>query len=143
MESPKEKGHKFTQKASIALKFHEDHGQHLCYPFVFFIQATCTLKWNYKGPPNSANTCFESHPMRLYSPAALLKPLEDRLATQPKTHNNLVTIVPIMTSRGLLGDIPMVWVTWVVNKASFNGSRSKCLQSLAALNSFSGYKWLE
>ena len=37
---------------------------------------------------------------------------------------------------GSLKDLPTVWLTRVVNKASFDGPRSKRFQSLAALNSF-------
>ena len=45
--------------------------------------------------------------------------------------------------RGSLSDLPTVWVTRVMKKSSFDGSGSKCLQSLAAFNSFSVYKRLE
>ena len=42
-----------------------------------------------------------------------------------------------------LSDLPAVSVTQLVNKASSNGSLSKRLQSLVALNSFSVYKRLK
>ena len=58
--------------------------------------------------------------MRLFSKAALPKPLEDRLATRDWSMGTMVTNRESWA--GSLSDLPTVSVTRLVNKASSDGS---------------------